>query len=310
MSRAIPLALQENLARPVQTVTRCVRIVTRDGAALGFTMFDRAITYDHGDGYGPVVYSASQGIDPSTIASDTEYNVSNAEGRILVSTSLDGLTADMVEAGRLDDAQWTCFLLDYTNPAPGSAAVLDAGDIGEVRLEEGMVIIPELLSYAMRLRQSVGHVWQRPCRAVFGTPAPSHTGCGVDAEALWVAGSITDVGAESDRTFTGTVAGQFPGRVEFTSGPNAGKRYAVESFDGTTITLADTVPYLLTPGATFRIRPDCAKTPAACKAYGNYLNYKGEDLIPVGDAAAGATPGAQMPGGGGWVGEQPPTQIA
>lgn len=310
MSRNIPIALQSNLDSAVQTVARCVRITTRGGLSLGFTTWDSDITYDHMDGHGPVTYSASQGIDPSQMVADTEYNVANAEGRILVSTTLSGLTLEMVQAGHLDDAQWASFLLDWTNPLPGSAAVLDAGDVGEVRIEDGMVIIPELLSYAMRLRQAVGHVWQRPCRAVFGTPAPGHTGCGVDAEALWATGSITSVGAESDRTFTGTVPGHFPGRVELLDGPNAGKRYAVESFDGTTVTLADTVPFLLTAGTAYRIRPDCAKTPAACKGYGNYLNYKGEDLIPVGDAAAGATPGAQMPGGGGWVGETAPTVAA
>src|SRR5690606_8509165 len=136
VSRQIPVAIQSNLDNPVQYLTRCVRFRLKNGAALGFTMWDRDITYDHGDGYGPTVYSASQGIDPSTIAADVNYSVANSEGRILVSTTLQGLTLEMVEAGALDDGEWDCFLLDWRNPVTGSALLLDAGDIGEVRTED------------------------------------------------------------------------------------------------------------------------------------------------------------------------------
>lgn len=313
MSRNIPIALQANLDQPVQTVTRCIRIQLRDGTALGLTMLDRDVVYDHGDGWGEVLYSASTGFDPSMIASDISYSVSNAEGKTLVATDTPGLTPEAVETGQLDDAEWTCFLLDYENPVVGSAAILDAGDIGEVRVEAGIVVIPELLSYSMRLRQPVGHVWQRPCRAIFGSPPEGQTGCGVDADALWEAGEVSTVGAENNRTFTGTTEAFFPGRLIFTSGPNAGKVYAVESVTGATITLAETTPYAIQPDDEYQHRPDCTKWPdgeLGCKFYDNFLNYKGEPWIPVGDGAAGMTPGAQLPGGGGWVGEVPDEQVA
>lgn len=312
MSRQIPVALQSNLDNPVQYLTRCVRFRLKDGTVLGFTMWDRDITYDHGDGYGPTVYSASQGIDPSTIAADVNYSVANAEGRILAKTTLTGLTIEMVEAGALDDGEWDCFLIDWRNPETGSAMLLDAGDIGEVRTEDGLVIIPELLSYAMRLRQTIGTVWQRPCRAIFGTPADSQTGCGVDADALWVDGEVQSVGAESDRTFTGDIAAYMPGRVEFTSGQNVGRRYAVESVNGMTITLAETTPFPIQVGDTYRHRPDCTKLkdgPLGCDHWGNWPNFKGEWTIPVGDGVAGSVPGGNLPGGGGWVGENPVQEL-
>ena len=308
MSRRIPVALQANLDSATPSVTRCIRIQKKDGTALGVTMWDTPVVYDHGDGWGEIEYSAQAGVDASDIMSDIGYSVSNAEGRILAATNNDGLTPEAVEAGELDDAEWTCFLLDPMNPSPGSAAILDAGDIGEVRVERGLVIIPELLSYMMRLQQPVGHVFQRPCRAIFGTPPDSQTGCGVNAEALWAAGQVVSVGAESDRTFTGEFDGWFPGRLEFLTGPNVGKRYAIESVSGATLSLADTTPYLIGPGDLYRHRPDCTKLPngtQGCKFWGNYLNYKGEDNIPSGDGAAGSTPGAQLPGGGGFVGKVP-----
>ncbi len=306
MSRQIPVALQSNLDNPVQYLTRCVRFRLKDGTVLGFAMWDRDITYDHGDGYGPTVYSASQGIDPSTIAADVNYSVANSEGRILTKTTLTGLTIEMVEAGALDDGEWDCFLLDWRNPATGSALLLDAGDIGEVRIEDGLVIIPELLSYSMRLRQVIGTVWQRPCRAIFGTPADSQTGCGVDADALWVDGEVQSVGVESDRTFTGDIATYMPGRVEFTSGPNVGRRYAVESVNGNTITLAETTPFPIQAGDKYRHRPDCTKLktgPLGCDYWGNWPNFKGEWTIPGGEGVAGSVPGGNLFGGGRWVGE-------
>ena len=312
MSRTIPVALQSNLDRAVQNVTRCIRIQLRDGVAFGITQWDQPVTYDHGDGFGPIVYSAASGLDPSEILSDIGYSVSNAEGKILVATSNPYLTPEAVEAGRFDDATWTCFLVNLDNLSPSSGAILDAGDVGEVRVDRGLVIIPELLSYMMRLRQPVGHVWQRPGRCIFGTPANSQTGCGVNAEALWATGTVSSVGAESDRTFTGSIVAHFPGRLEWLTGRNVGRRYAIESADGNTLTLADALPYAIQPGDMYRHRPDCTKLPDGpygCKSYENYLNFKGEDKIPVGDGAAGRTPGAQLPGGGGWVGDQPPQQL-
>lgn len=309
MSRIIPVSLQPKLDRHVGVFTRCVRFRLKSGQVLGFAMWDRDITYDHGDGLGPTVYSASQGIDPSSIASDVNYSVANAEGKILVSTTLQGLTIEMVESGALDDGEWDCFVLDQRNPTPGSAVLLDAGDTGEVRTEGGLVIIPELLSYAMRLRQLIGTVWQRPGRCIFGSPANSQTGCGVNAEVLWQDGTVASVGAESDRTFTGSFAGFFPGRLEFTSGPNAGRRYAIESVSGSTITLAETAPFAIEDGHRYRHRPDCTKLkdgPLGCDSYGNWPNFKGETTIPVGDAVSGSVPGGKLPGGGGWVGERPP----
>lgn len=306
MSRAIPIALQDHLDGSTTSTTRCVRFRLKDETVLGFAMLDRDVPYDHGDGYGEIVYSASQGIDPSAIVADTSYSVANEEGRILVSTTLQGLTLEMVESGALDDGQWDCFTLDWLNPVTGSALLLDAGDLGEVRTEEGMVIIPELLSYAMRLRQSVGTVWQRPGRCIFGTPANSQTGCGVDAEVLWQDGTVSSVGAETDRTFTGTITGFFPGRLEFTSGPNVGKRYAIESVDGMTITLAETTPFPIEATHTYQHRPDCTKLKdglLGCDSYGNWPDFKGEWTIPVGDGVAGSVPGGNLPGGGGWTGQ-------
>jgi len=260
-------------------------------------MLDRAVAYDHGDGLGLLSYSAVNGFDAKGISADNTYQVGNTEVEALVSAEGMGITVEMIQTGALDGATYTIFILDYENPTTGSAAILDAGDVGDVVIVAGMLWVPTLTSYSMRLSQPYGDVWQRPCRAVFGKPRDNPDGCGVDAEALWENGEVATVGAESDRTFTGDIAGYFPGRLEFLIGNNVGKLYAIESVSGNTITLADTTPFIIEAGDTFRHRPDCTKLKGGdfgCDYYDNYLNYNGENMTPVGDAASGTWPGAEL----------------
>lgn len=316
MSRAIPIALQDTLDQTVSTVTRLLRIQLQDGRVFGSTMLDKMVIYDHGDSFGPVGYSAINGFDPSTISADTAYSVANAEGKMLVSMDDTGITEEMVDAGELDDAEWTCFIVNYMDPATGSAAILDAGDVGEVRVLDGMVLFIELLSYSMRYRQSVGDVWQRPCRAVYGSPRDSADGlgCGFDAEANWLDFEVTAVGAEANRTFTIDIDGTpayplSPARIIWETGDNAGERVrSVLTYNAGVVDMADSLAYVVQVGDTGQIRDECPHTPAACKLRDNYPNYNGEDHIPSGDAVAGSAPGAQVPGwssgGGGVVPEE------
>jgi uncharacterized phage protein (TIGR02218 family) len=264
-------------------------------------MSNQDVIYDHGDG--PITYVATNGFDPSAFSSDIAYSVDNAEGYALISDDVPGVTQEMVDAGVMDSAQWVCYYVDYLNPATGSAVILDAGDIGQVRTQYGMLWIPELLSYIMRLKQTIGDVWSRTCRADFGSPAPSPHGCGIDADALWQNFTVVSVGAENDRTFTASGLTQdpdkpfYPGKVDWLTGDNAGRRVATESFtvDGSNgdITLLETVSYPIQVGDTGRLRPDCNKTKDQCDKYDNYVNMKAEPLIPVGDTAAIQIPGAQ-----------------
>lgn len=311
--RTIPPALQARLDQNVTTTTRLLKIMLRNGFTYGLAMLDRDIDYD--DGAGVLTYHALTGFDPSAIASDIGYSVDNAEGASLMTRDLiPGVTLEMVEAGDLDDAAWICYLVDFEHLEDGHI-LLDAGDLGEVRTRYGAVWIPELLSYMARLRQPIGGVWSRSCRAIFGSPADSQTGCGVDLAPLWVAGEVTAVGAEADRVFTGdAVLGTssnavvpFPGRVEWLTGANAGRTFPTEDIDGLVVSLGEPTGYPIEIGDTYRIRPDCRKRylEDCIETWDNGVNFKGEPLIPVGDSTQVQVPGAELPGGGGWTGETP-----
>lgn len=297
MSRSISPALKAHLAGSVTTTCRLLRITLTDGRQFGLTTLDQDVIYQG------VTYVASNGFDPSVIATDAGLDVDNAEAYALLSADVPGITLDMVTSGDLDDAQWEMLLVNYRDLSMGHV-ILDAGDLGEVNVEDGVVYVPELLSFAMRLRQPIGHFWSRQCRAVFGTPATGQTGCGVNTDTLWINGTVTGVHDEPHLIFADTALVLDPvpntARVQWLTGPNAGQRlYQVEGYSEAsgTIALVEPVPFPIEPGHQYRIRPDCDKYPATCKAYGNWLNYKGESLIPVGEGTGVLTPNASVPGG-------------
>lgn len=310
MSRTVPAELQAHLDQAATTTCRLLKIKTSTGTIFGLTTLDVDIPYDDDTGDGVVDYIATNGFDPSAIVSDTGLSVSNAEGYAFLSNEVPGITEEMVRAGELDDATWVCYLINFNDLTAGRHIILDAGDVGAVRLKHGILWMPELLSYMMRLKQPIGGVWSRTCRAVFGSPADSQTGCGVDITPLWVSGTITAVGVEADRDFTGSAvqgSGQptpVPGRVQFLTGANAGREYAIESVEGTDVSLIETTHYPMEIGDTYRIRPDCAKhyERDCIGIWGNGVNFKGEPTIPVGDAIQSQTPAAQIPGGSAFAG--------
>lgn len=296
MSRTIPAALQVHLNQSVTTTCRLLRLQLRDGRVFGVTSLDADVTYN--DGRGAVTYSANQGVDVSAISASADMTVANAEAQSLLVTTPTGITEAMIEAGELRDAEWTLYLVNYRDLSAGHI-ILGAGDVGEVTKRWGLVWTPELLSYSVRLNQPVGTHWSRTCRAIDGSPADSQTGCG--RTITQIPGAVTAVGVETDRQFTGNhAAGTFPlapGRVLWVTGQNAGRTGFVEVHTSGAVTLGNAMPYPITAGDTYTISDTCPRTWAACVARANQLNFKGEPLIPTGDAASVSTPGAQAPTG-------------
>lgn len=300
MSRNVPGPLQAHLDGVATTTTRLLKITLKSGFKYGLSMLDRDIDYN--DGGGVVKYVATNGFDPNTLSADVGYSVANTEGFALISNDIEGIELEDIQAGELDDAQWVLYMINFNDLTTGRHVILDAGDLGETSVKYGMAWTPELLSYIMRLRQPVGSVWSRTCRAIFGSPANTQTGCGIDAEALFVSGSVTAIGTEPNRVFTVSDVQSspsvipVPGRLQFLTGANAGKTFAVEELDGLIVTLAETTNYPVAISDTYRIRPDCRKRyeEDCIGVWENGPNFKGEPHIPVGDAISGQTPGAQL----------------
>ncbi len=294
--RVIPPALQTHLDSGVTTLCRLLKITLADGRVFGLTTLDRSVDYQD------VTYHGQNGFDPSVIATDTRFDVDNAEGYALYAVEVPGISVAMAQRGELDGASWHLYLVNYRDLTMGHV-LLDAGDLGEVRSRHDTIFIPELLSHMQRLRQSIGHVDSLTCRAVFGTEAASQTGCGVNAEDLWQGHSVTAVsGEEPHLTFVTAVINGLapPARVRWRAGDNVSARlYQVESIElingNSQITLLEPLPFPIQVGDTLDIRPDCDKLFTTCRdRYRNQINFKGENLIPVGQASD--TPGSGLPG--------------
>lgn len=297
MSRSASAELQAHLDSGMTTTCRLLKVRSGgdNASVFGLTTLDTDVPYDNGDGDGELVYYASRGFDPTAMRNSVGYGVDNAEAKALLSADVDGVTLEMVDAGLFDNGSWAVYLVNYKDLTMGHME-LGSGDLGDIYTRYGMIWIPELLSRMVRLKQPVGSVTSRKCRAIFGNPATQEfrqTGCGVDAEALWTAGTVQSVdGAEPNRIFTGDATASphsYPGRVRFTSGDNAGgRKFAVESVDGFIIELIETTPYPILDGDGYEIRPDCGKRYAedCIGVWNNGPNFKGEPLMPDGSEVA------------------------
>lgn len=75
------------------------------------------------------------------------------------------------------------------------------------------------------------------------------------------------------------------GTIRFTSGPCWGIRRQVRSWNGSTLKLAAALPRNPQVGDTFEVTRGCLKTPAACTAFGNSVNFRGFLRVPVAETA-------------------------
>jgi len=286
--RVIPPALQAHLNGAVTTTCLLLRVQLESGEVYGISSHDTPIEYE-GITYGV-------GFDRSTIASSSDLSVDNGEAKALL-TAL--LNQSQMLNGRLDNATWKLYLINWQQPDDEHCLLLDAGDIGEVKSKHEDEYAAELLSYAARLKQNLGTSWNRSCRATFGTPAKGQHGCG--ASSPFTAGVVTDVDSSDPfRVFQGDInTAEFSiGRVVWTGGDNAGNRlHKIEAASSNTVALFEAQRFRIKIGDTFNIRKDCNKSPADCIKYKNFLNYKGEPFIPTGDGLESMTPSAQVFGG-------------
>lgn len=297
MSRRINPVFLGHLQQQVTTVCELLRLRLEDGRIFGVTSLDRDLFFDN------MWWRCYTGLDTSVIATDTDLSIDNSEAGILLrALGQDGLTFDQVESGVLDNGTYQFYIINYNDLE--QYHMLDAGDIGEVKVVNQHSASIELLSHAVRLRQSTGGVDSIRCRAIFGAYANQQKGCGVDADAMWVAGTVTGIGDEQRRIFAdsaiplATESNMY--RVRFTSGRNQSPRlYQVEAYSTVsgTIALIESARFDIEVGDTFQIRPDCNKLPDDCRKYRNFINYKGEPYIPVADGLEGLTPNAQLSGG-------------
>lgn len=314
MPRVIPIALQQHLDQDATTVCLCVRIepVAPGYAPVGLTTLDRDLIAElDGDsnGSGLLTYHAAIGMDSSARVSSSDMAVDNAEGTSLVPEFDVPVSERDLVAGAYDYARWTSYLVNFEDAT--QFVELARGELGQVRVLQGMSFTFEMLGLTKRLKQTIVEVDSLGCRAIFGSQALGSGAevtqlfpCGRDISGLWVNGAVTSVGTESTIDFgisRGEADGFFkPGMLRWVTGANAGRTYEIEEHKASAVSLSFPTMFSVAVGDTFEIRPDCTKNKDGangCKHWWGsewVLHFRGEPYIPVGDTGQINAPGASV----------------
>jgi uncharacterized phage protein (TIGR02218 family) len=282
MPRTVPPALAARLAGETLSLARCFRLERKDGTVVCLTTHDRNLVV------GGETYLAGVGVTASAMKQDGSLAVAEAEFEgFLAATALGERD---LRNGLWDHAACRVFAVDWRDPDAGQIR-LRRGWLGEVTTDERGVFRAELRGLAQRLQQRIGEVYTAECRADLG----DHR-CRVDLAAFTTAGTVES--ASSRRGFV--AAPDFPmlgpsaspngydgGTLVFETGGNAGRAFEVLSYTeaSRSFELFESAAFDIAPGDTFRVTLACDKRPATCKArFGNFLNFRGEPLVPGQDA--------------------------
>jgi uncharacterized phage protein (TIGR02218 family) len=301
--RDIPAALQTQLDGTGTTLCYLLKITGTDGTSFGVTSLDVDVDYD--DGFGEITYSAPIGMDQSALETSSDLKVDNSEALVILADT-GPVTPEKIEAGVLDYAKFIVYRVNWKSLVSGEHYIAQTGTTGAVKNRDGLAGVIELRSLSQNLKQTYGKLYSITCRAVFGSTTPTYEACNFNAESLWDAGEVDTVGTETDREFTGLLAPDAtgpngalefaPGLVEWLTGDNAGDTSEIEEISGAVFTLRFPTWRTIVSGDTYQARPDCAKrfTEDCIGAYDNYLNFRGEPLIPLADESSQVSPGATV----------------
>jgi len=331
MPKSIPIALADVQSAGVATISFLIRIgPLKDDSYLRWTSIDKDEEYNDGDGL--ETYSAATGAQLSTLEATNDLSVDNAEAQSLgpVYPNTNGITADMVLRGLLDNAPYRVYQHAVGGGA-GEHSIIASGVIGRVRMQNnGTVAIPELRSWTQLLDQT-GIISETclDCRSKqFGSQiGEEREPCEYPIAYEWVPFTVSDVGAESVREFfsedlsdsdyPGDDGGGYfaPGMVLWETGDNAGQSREVESFTGGGsggdgyVSLRFTTRLPIQVGDSGQIRRDCTRKwegHNSCQTYwgaqrGRHFN--GENFINIGDTTANSVPGVNATVSTGGTGE-------
>ena len=289
--RQISEDLAAHLGGDATTLCHCWRLTRRDGVVLGFTEHDRNLAFDG------TVFKAASGFRPSE--TEAEDGLAAPPSEVTGGFSSEAMTEGDLASGRYDGARVEVFIVNWQ--ALDQRLLLKVQEIGEVSRGGGQ-FTAELRSFAHRLGQENGRVYNRRCDADLGDGR-----CRVNLAAFRATGTVMAVEAPEQIIASGLdgfSAGFFDGgRLVFESGANAGLVLAIDStraVDGG-IELRFWLPLEVLPesGDTFEITAGCDKSFSTCRTrFSNHLNFQGFPHVPGSDFAYSYADGSGNHDGG------------
>jgi uncharacterized phage protein (TIGR02218 family) len=269
-------ALEAHLAAGPTTVCRCWKIVRRDGAVLGFTDHDAALTFEG------VRFEPGAGLSAGALAQGTGLAVDNGEAMGVLSA--DSISAADLEAGRYDGAAVSVWLVNWADVA--ARQLLFAGRIGEVR-RGGGAFHAELRGLSEGLNRAGGRAYMRHCPAVLGDER-----CRFDLAQPGYRVTWRPVEVERGQRFVFAHGGGVQprwferGRLFVLEGAATGlegviKHDQADASGRRIIELWEPVRAPVVAGEAVRLEAGCDKRAETCRSkFANIVNFRGFPFVP------------------------------
>ena len=247
----------------------CWRLERLDGAGIGLTSHDDALTSD-GERYEP-----APGMTPAAVTRSLGLEPHSAE--VAGALSSEALDEDDLSLGRWDGARVRLTVVDWEAP-DASAIQLMAGEIGSVSID-GESFSVDLNGAAVALQGPVCPATSAECRAEFGDKR-----CRVDLAGRTTVAHVLSCDAAS-LTLDVSVDDRFVlGRLRYLNGGNCGLSTVVLSATGSVVQVRDLPRATVETGCRIELREGCDKRFETCVSrFDNAANFRGEPHLPGND---------------------------
>ncbi len=251
------------------TLCRLFVVTPTRGPALRFTDHDTDLTVD-GD-----LYLADHSFQPSAIQASIGGSNQNLELTVLFADSQIGYKAAM--RGDYQGAAVQVYIASYGNVAAGKG-IVTSGKVSSFALPSKLYGVMSITGSTGKMDRTLTEVYTPTCRADFGD-----TRCGIDLADFSHAFAVTAVTDDMlIVTDLSAADGTYNlGSLVWATGDNDGVAQEVAySLATGAVALFYPPRYTVLPGDTGTIYQGCAKTLAACTAYANVPNFRGEPYVP------------------------------
>jgi uncharacterized phage protein (TIGR02218 family) len=239
-----------------------------------FTDSDADITVD-GD-----LYTADRSFQASAIQSAVGGANQNLDILVLFGSGANRVDYHSTMRHVYQGAAVTVHVASHGNPAAGKGLLM-AGSVGAVTVPSRLYGKLSIVGGSGKLDRILTEVYTPTCRADF-----CDVRCGLNIATFGAAFTVTSL--DDDMTFdTGLSAADGfynLGTVVWATGDNANVQQEVAaSLSDGSVALFMPARFPIQVGDTGTIARGCAKTIAACVAYGNKPNFRGEPYVPGDD---------------------------
>lgn len=191
-----------------------------------------------------------------------------------------GVTMDAVSSGVFDNARCYLFATSWVAPVEDFEPIVCCLLGKTTRLDERYRI--EEMALLDALNQTVGKTFTASCQKRFGSQGFAEC----KKVATVITGTLTSATNQysiADSTISQAVGFFTEGKIQFTSGLNAGlKALEIRSHTaGGALLLHESLYYQPAIGDAYTLTEGCLKTKEACIAKGNILNFGGFPTIPT-----------------------------